>query len=100
MHESLLQIVLMENTLGRVARLLEPLSQIANVRRLSDHELRAAARSILESRSTRISSKPESPRQIPDAAVNDPFLGTEQNLENEGHESGAVPSPVPFPVTN
>jgi len=74
MREGLMQIVLMENTLGRVARLLEPLSQIANVRRLSDQELRAAARSILDNRSTRISSKPEALQKVPQEAANDPFL--------------------------
>jgi hypothetical protein len=99
MREGLLQIVLMENTLGRVAKLLEPLSQISNVRRLSDQELRAAARSILDSRSTRLSSKPELPQQIPQEAAMDPFSVSENNSNVYEGESGTVPPPVPLPVT-
>jgi hypothetical protein len=102
MREGLMQIVLMEGTLGRVAKLLEPLAQIANVRRLSDRELREAARSILENRATRISSKPEAPRQLPADMPADPFHLSRENEAGttDDGESGDVPPPLPLPVTN
>ena len=103
MREGLLQIVLMESTLGRVAKALEPLSQIANVRRLSDVELREAARSILENRSTKITSKPETPRPLPQegGAAGGPFIAPEAKSADiyEVPESGDTALPVPLPVT-
>lgn len=59
MRQNLMEIVMLESTIGRVAKIIEPLVQIGNVRRLSEPELRDAARVILEKRSTRISAKPE-----------------------------------------
>jgi hypothetical protein len=102
MREALLQIVMMESTIGRVAKLMEPLSQIANVRRLSDQDLRAAARSILENRTTRISSKPETPRAIPNRIESDPFdaIQDQSSAPSEEHEGGIVPPPMPLPVTS
>jgi len=103
MREGLLQIMMMETTIGRVAKLMEPLSQIANVRRLSDQDLRAAARSILESRSTRISSKPDSPRQIPEPIIeSDPFDAIQRQPGSAGDENDGVivPPPMPLPVTS
>lgn len=98
MREQLMQLVLMEGTLGRVAKLLEPLSQIANVRRLGDRELREAARSILENRATRITSKPEAPRQLPHDPTTIPS-DLSRDDTYEGTETGAVPPPLPLPLT-
>jgi hypothetical protein len=102
MREGLLQIVLLEGTLGRVAKLLEPLAQIANVRRLSDRELREAARSILENRSTRISSKPEAPRPLPVESTTDPFPPAPESATGPSAESEVeqVPPPLPLPLSN
>ena len=102
LREELVQFVLMEGTLGRVAKLLEPLAQIANVRRLSERELREAARSILENRSTRISSKPEAPRELPGQTAKVPYdlsRETEIALPEEG-EGDDVPPPLPLPLTD
>ncbi len=98
MREQLMQLVLMEGTLGRVAKLLEPLSQIANVRRLGDRELREAARSILENRATRISSKPDAPRALPHDPVTFPS-DLSRDDANEDAESGDVTPPLPLPIT-
>lgn len=68
MRERLTQVLLMETTIGRVVQALEPLAQIVNIRRLSDQELRDAARSILDNRATRLSSRPATPRQLPHTA--------------------------------
>jgi hypothetical protein len=107
MREGLLQMVLMEGTVARVAKALEPLAQIANVRRLSNRELREAARSILESRSTQITSKPEAPRTLPSSTAGNPFDYAPDdsgaaNSESEPRESelGTVPPPLPLPLSN
>jgi hypothetical protein len=60
MREDLVQIVLMEGSINRVAKLLEPLSQISNVRRLSEQEMRNAARTILDNRTPRLSRNSDS----------------------------------------
>lgn len=106
LRESLMEIAIMETTIGRVAKALEPLAQIANVRRLGDEELRAAARAILDHRSTRLTSKPPTPRELPQTAEKDrvdlpaeeplltdeiPGLGADEPLE--------IPDPVPLPLT-
>jgi hypothetical protein len=54
-RRTMVDIAMMESTLGRVARVVEPLTQIGNLRRLSDDEMREAARVILDRRITRFS---------------------------------------------
>ena len=63
MRKGLLEIVLLEATVNRVARVIEPLTQIGNLRRLTDDELREAARAVLDSRNSRIARQPEPPRE-------------------------------------
>lgn len=58
MRKSLMEIVLLESTVNRVARVLEPLTQLGNLRRLSDDELRDAARSVIDARQSRIARRP------------------------------------------
>lgn len=106
MREGLTEFILLETTIGRVVKALEPLTQIANVRRLGDHELRAAAKAILDNRTTRLSSKPASPRELPTATDNDPFQMTEEGslLRDIPRDLGAddslrIPDPVPLPTT-
>jgi len=63
LRRTLMDIAMMESTLGRVAQVIEPLIQISNLRRLGDEEIREAARVILDRRMTRFSqteSKTES----------------------------------------
>jgi len=55
LRRTLLEIAMMETTLGRVARTIEPLTQIGNLRRLGDEEVREAARVILDRRTNRYS---------------------------------------------
>lgn len=50
---SLMEIALMETVVGRVARTLDPLIQIGNLRRLGDAEIREAARVILKGRASK-----------------------------------------------
>ncbi len=107
LREGLMEVVLLETTIGRVAKALEPLAQIANVRRLGDEELRAAAKAILDNRTTRLSSKPTPPRELPRTAENDslrlpedePFL--KDDLPNLGaYEPLGIPEPLPLPLTD
>lgn len=102
MREGLMQIVLMESSIGRVAKLLEPLSQIANVRRLSEQDLRAAARSILDNRSPRLGNNHDSVQEISREAANDPFHDANHKSaqSQELQRDGTVPPPVELPITN
>jgi hypothetical protein len=59
MRQDLMELALMQTTIGRVVQVLEPLTEIGQLRRMSDAEVRAAAKTILEQRSTRISSRPQ-----------------------------------------
>jgi hypothetical protein len=54
MRRSLMEIALLETSLGRAVRVLEPLVNIGNLRRLTEEEVRAAARTVLENRTTRL----------------------------------------------
>ena len=83
MRQNLMEIVMLESTIGRVAKIIEPLVQIGNVRRLSDTELRDAARVILEKRgATRTASKADA----------------EQHLLDTPAEDDKVPMPVELPL--
>jgi len=57
MHQDLMQIVMMETTIGRVVKALEPILQLGDLRRLSESEVREAARTILDRRSARIADQ-------------------------------------------
>jgi hypothetical protein len=58
MRHSLIELSLLETSVTKAVRLLQPLLELGNVRRLSDDELRSAAQRILEGRATRISQQP------------------------------------------
>jgi hypothetical protein len=56
MHRNLIEISMMETTLGKVSRMMKPLAELGNLRRMGDDELRNAARLILDGRTaTRVS---------------------------------------------
>lgn len=59
MQQSLTQLVLLESTVARAVRMIEPLAELTDLRRLDDDEVREAARIILERRETRVSSLPD-----------------------------------------
>jgi hypothetical protein len=65
MRKSLLDIVLMESTVRRVAGLLEPLSELGNLRRsVGDAEVREIARTVRESRSaSRFAQQPDTSKR-------------------------------------
>ncbi len=55
MRKTLTEIAMLETTVGRVMRVLEPLAQLKNLTRLNEAEVRAAARAILEQRNSKLS---------------------------------------------
>ena len=60
MRRDLMEVVLLQSTVARVTAMLEPLTALASLRRLSGDEIRAAARSISRQRSTASRVIPES----------------------------------------
>lgn len=66
LRQTMMEIAMMETTVGRVLRVLEPLAQLKNLTRLSDTEVRAAARAILEQRNGKLSRR-EEPQPAPPA---------------------------------
>jgi len=57
MRRSLIEIGMMETTVAKAIRTLQPLLELGNVRWMSDDEIRNAARNILDERSTRLTEK-------------------------------------------
>ncbi|MBS0261221.1 MAG: hypothetical protein JSS02_04635 [Planctomycetes bacterium] len=101
MREGLIQIVLMESSINRVAKLLEPLAQISNVRRLSDQEMRNAARTILDSRSPRLGSQRDALPDLHREAAADPFIEANKSstrLPDDVQRDSTVPAPLELPV--
>lgn len=57
MQQDLMSIVMMETTIGRVAKALEPMLELGDLRRLTATEVREAARTILDRRTTNVADK-------------------------------------------
>lgn len=55
LRRSLVDLAMMESTVGRVANIMGPLTELTSLRRLSQNEVRDAARVILNGRNTRLS---------------------------------------------
>ena len=55
MRQTLTEFTMLETTIGRAMRVLEPLAQLKNLTRLSESEVRAAARAIIEQRNSKLS---------------------------------------------
>ena len=64
-RKTLTEVAMLETTVGRVMRVLEPLAQLKNLTRLSESEVRAAARAILEQRNSKLSRHEELPPAPP-----------------------------------
>lgn len=55
LRRTLMDLAMLETTVGKVASVIAPLTEISNLRRLNEDEVREAARHILDQRSTRLS---------------------------------------------
>ncbi len=71
MRQTLTEVAMLETTIGRAMRVLEPLAQLKNLTRLNEAEVRAAARAILEQRNSKLSRHDE--RQPAPPAAKRPF---------------------------
>lgn len=58
LRRTLMELAMMETTIGRVASVIAPLTEISSLRRLSDREIREAARVIIDQRNSRLSREP------------------------------------------
>lgn len=79
MRRDLVEISLMQTTLGKVTRMLQPLTELGNLRRLTDQEMRQVARSILEGRTTtRVSKNAEESTEVgSDTVSKEPIANAE-----------------------
>lgn len=85
LRKTVMEIAMMESTLGRVAQVIEPLSEIGNLRRLSEIEVREAARVILDHRMARF-------------AQTESMTGVTAAEAAAGQPETADETLVPFPV--
>lgn len=53
MRKSLLDIILMESTVTKAVQVVKPLTELSNLRRMSDTDVREAAKTIMETRTAR-----------------------------------------------
>ena len=56
-RRELVDIILMESTVAKATKILEPLADLGNLSRLSDAEVREAARVIMDQRDTRMGKR-------------------------------------------
>ena len=90
LRRTLLEIAMMETTIGRVARTIEPLTQIGNLRRLGDEEVREAARVILDRRNARYSQADASSAA---SVVSDGVPADAAATSGDADAEAAVPMP-------
>jgi hypothetical protein len=55
LRRTLVELAMMESTVGRVAQVMAPLTEISSLRRMGESEIREAARVIMDRRNTRLS---------------------------------------------
>lgn len=80
-RRDLMEIALLESTVGRAVRIIQPLVQLGNIRRLDENDVREAARTILDRRSAagaRISHRDQRPR----AATKNSDLSEDETTES------------------
>lgn len=68
-RRTMVEVAMLESSVGRAARVLEPLVELSNLRRLGEREVREAARVILDQRATRVSQNSAIARRTADVAV-------------------------------
>lgn len=69
LRRTMVEIAMLESSVGRVARVLKPLVEISNLRRLGEREVREAARVILDQRHTRLSQNSSIVKSAPTPEV-------------------------------
>ena len=95
MRRQLMEVVLMESTVVRAVRILEPLIQLGKLRRLSDGEVRDAARVILDQRTSRLDEQNRSVKRLP--LDEELFLPSGTSPFDDNAEQQRLESLVPLP---
>lgn len=103
LRQTLTEVAMLETTIGRAMRVLEPLAQLKNLTRLSEAEVRAAARAILDQRNSKLSrhddlqpAPPATKRPLEDSLFSDeppPVIGN--RLVPIPHDPGENNEPAP-----
>ncbi|MEO2030112.1 MAG: hypothetical protein ABGZ23_29970 [Fuerstiella sp.] len=81
LRRTLVELAMMESTVGRVAQVMAPLTELSSLRRLGESEVREAARVIMSRRNTRLSHTGTSP-------------AIDNTQESDETESDLVPLPL------
>ena len=66
-RKSLMDMIMMESTVRKAVTVLQPLTELSNLRRMSDADVRQAARDIVEQRSSRFAERQEDRRTASEA---------------------------------
>lgn len=69
-RRTMVEIAMLESSVGRAARVLQPLVELSNLRRLGEREVREAARVILDQRTTRLSQNTSIAKRTPGTKLN------------------------------
>jgi hypothetical protein len=93
MRRSLMDFILMENTIARAVRMLQPILELGNLRHLNEDQLRQIARSISEGQSTRLSKNDSEHGPSRPASS----LGPSQYNHDEPVDSPRGEDSVPWP---
>ena len=72
MRRSLIELGMMESSVVKAVKMIEPLLELGNVNRLSDEELRGVARTILERRGARLADSQQAEPKPENTEVNAP----------------------------
>ena len=95
-RRSLIEVTLMEGLVERVARVVEPLVRLGDLRYLSNSEMRAAAQAVLDQRDTRITlnvpEKPTATITVPSSASSADAAIDGSMIDHDTTE-GLVPPP-------
>ncbi len=88
-RRSLMDVAALETTVGRVMRVLEPLAELKNLSRMSEAEVRSAARAIIDQR-TKLSRRDD---PLTETSPSRPMLDANE-LEIEPNADRLVPQPL------
>jgi hypothetical protein len=89
MRKGLMDIILLETTVAKAVDVLEPLQQVSQLRRMSREDVRAAARTIMEQRTSRLAAREDETTRRPSA----PLLNLEDVDLIEERKDVLVPTP-------
>ncbi len=84
-----MDIILLETTVAKAVDVLEPLQEVSQLRRMSREDVRAAARTIMEQRTSRLAAREDETTRRPST----PLLNLEDVDLSEERKDVLVPTP-------